>query len=461
MHYIIFIMKSLFEHVLNIAVSLRNAGGRALLAGGCVRDHLAGRKPQDFDLEVYGLPVQKIVSALNGRYALDMVGASFGVMKVRHLDIDIALPRSENKIGKGHRGFIVETAPDMDFASASSRRDFTVNAMMMDVLTGEIIDPWGGQKDLEQKILRHVSEHFSEDPLRVLRGMQFIARFDFTAAPETVELCRNISQDELPRERLAAEWEKMLLKANHISRGLDFLSRCGWLKYYPELAALSGCPQDPRWHPEGDVWQHTLRVVDAASAINEKSADDKLILMLAALTHDLGKPLCTVQEQDDRITSCGHDTALAPAENFLRRLWNRPELIKMVTGLVRCHMQPWQLIRDGSSARAYRRLALHVQRMDLLADLVESDVRGIPAGEAVLAEKLRAVDVFRRRSDELSVANAPPAPLVLGRHLLARGIAPGKGMKPLLDTCFEAQLDGEFADFAGAMAFLDKLLCVK
>ncbi len=446
------------EHVLKIAELIRRAGGRAMLAGGCVRDKLMGREAQDFDIEVYALPLDAIVRALAGHYEVDPVGVSFGVLKVRHLDIDIALPRSENKTGKGHRGFFVQTDPHLDFASAAARRDFTVNAIMMDALSGEIIDPWQGESDLRRGILRHVSPHFCEDPLRVLRGMQFVARFGFTADSGTVKLCAGLSQEELPPERIAAEWEKMLLQGKRPAAGLRFLREVQWLRFYPELAALCDCPQDPRWHPEGDVWNHTLGVIDAAAGIRKRDPAEALTLMLAALCHDFGKPLCTVCLEDGRITSRGHDILTAPAENFISRLWNRKKLSSRVVKLISTHMQPWQLMRDGSSARAFRRLALAAGRMDMLADLVECDVRGIASPPEVLAEKLRLIDGFRARAAELAVAEMPPEPLIKGRHLISRGIEPGPSMKPWLDRCFAAQLDGKFSDISGGLEYLDSLL---
>lgn len=451
-------MKCEEKNVLNIARLLRRAGGRALLAGGCVRDCLSGIVPHDFDMEVYGLSADGIVRALNGHYELDPVGMSFGVMKVRHCDIDIALPRTESKTGRGHRGFMVSPQPDLDFATASARRDFTVNAIMMDALSGEVIDPHGGQKDLKNGILRHVSSHFSEDPLRVLRGMQFIARFNFTAAPETVQLCAQLSQNELAAERIAGEWEKLLLQGRFPAAGLKFLREVNWLNFYPELAALAGCPQDPRWHPEGDVWNHTLAALDAAVMLRSADRDDALTLMLAVLCHDFGKALCTEQHPDGRITSRGHDVLTAPAENFISGLWQRRDLTAKVIPLIRTHMQPWQLISDGSSDRAFRKLALTVRRMDLLADLVECDVRGIAGGKTVLDEKLSLLNKFRQRAAELALDKTPPVPLIMGRHLLARGIAPGRQMKPLLDRCFEAQIEGVFSDINGALKFLDSLL---
>lgn len=446
--------------VREIALAVSAAGGRAFLVGGCVRDMLLGEPVKDYDLEIYGISAGKLSRAVAEVCEVDQVGMSFGVMKVRHFDIDIAIPRRENKSGKGHKGFIIDTDPELDFATASARRDFTVNAIMCDALTGEIIDPHGGRKDLENKVLRHVSPAFSEDPLRVLRGMQFIARLGFDADKETVKLCSQLSQHELAKERIAAEWEKMLLKGRYIVKALNFLRECRWVKFYPELDALIDCPQNPRWHPEGDVWNHTLLVTQAAAEMRKNSPDD-LISMLAALCHDFGKPHCTVIDPDGKITSGGHDTFLKPAENFITSIWNRTDLPEKVLPLIARHMHPWQLAENGSSDKAFRKLAIFVRRTDLLADLAEADVRGIEMSDEERGRRLAKIELFRQRCRELEIAGQVPEPLVLGRHLIQRGMKPGKEFKPLLDKCFDAQLEGVFNTESAAMEFLDKLLCGK
>ena len=206
----------LYQKVLELAGLFHSAGGRALLVGGAVRDGLLGRQVKDFDLEIHGLSAVRVLELLQKNCEVDAVGMSFGVIKVKHLDLDISLPRKENKTGAGHRGFLIEVSPDLSIAEAAARRDFTVNAIMYDPLTCELLDPHGGIKDLGNKILRHVSFHFTEDPLRVLRGMQFAARMGFDFAPETVKLCSVIDQNELAIERIGTEWEKLLLQGGQI-----------------------------------------------------------------------------------------------------------------------------------------------------------------------------------------------------------------------------------------------------
>ena len=230
-----------------VARMVKAEGGRALLVGGCVRDALMGGEPKDIDVECFGIAPDRLRAILSERFALDLVGASFGVLKLSHLDVDVAIPRRETKLGLGHRAFEMEYDPTLTVRDASARRDFTVNAIYRDPLTDEIVDPWNGRADLERKTLRHVSGHFREDPLRVLRGMQFVARFGLSAAPETIEVCRAMTPEGLASERLFGEWSKLILKGVEISKGLNFLRDVGWVKYYPELERLIGCAQAPEF----------------------------------------------------------------------------------------------------------------------------------------------------------------------------------------------------------------------
>lgn len=446
-----------------VASLVRALGGRAWLVGGCVRDALLGRACHDFDLEVYGVPAPRLEAALAQRWPLDKVGASFGVVKLKHHGIDIALPRRENREGAGHRDFSVAADPALSPAEAAARRDFTVNAIMFDPLACEPLDPWGGISDLRAGVLRHVSEHFAEDPLRVLRGMQFLARLPFlSAAPETVALCATMTQEALPRERLAGEWEKLFLQGVRPSRGLEFLRACGWLRFYPELAALPGVPQDPVFHPEGDVWTHTLLALDAAAAIRgDRPREDALALAVSALCHDLGKPAATARGEDGRLHAYDHENlGVEPARAFVRRLWNQSGFEDLVARLVAQHMRPVQLVLSGAGDKAFRRLAVDVGRPDLLADVVECDVRATaaPGADPAAHESLAIVRAYRDKCAELAVEREPPKPVVLGRHLVARGLKPGPAFGPILDACYEAQLAGEIRDEAGGAAFLDALL---
>ncbi len=429
-----------------VAECVKKAGGRALLVGGCVRDKLIGRAPKDFDIECFGISGADLQRLLETRFKLDLVGLSFGVIKLHHLDIDVALPRRETKLGLGHRAFEMAYDPSLTLVEASARRDFTINAIYEDPLTGEILDPWNGRRDLEQKILRHVSAHFSEDPLRVLRAMQFVARFDLTPAPETIDICRGMTPEGLAAERLMGEWEKLLTQGEKISKGLTFLRAVGWTKYYPELNRLIGCKQDPAWHPEGDVWNHTLCCLDAFA--EERNAgrgmrDEDLVVGLAVLCHDFGKPACTAYDPvKKRIRSLGHDEAgVQPTLSFLKRLTNEERLLKEVPPLVRLHMRPFAMWRDKSSDSAIRRLAAKVVRIDRLLRVAAADNAGRPP----FPSRPEPIAWLAAQAERLRVADSAPKPLIQGRDLMAIGLTPGIEFGKILKRVYDAQLDGKFS----------------
>ena len=438
-----------------ICRSVAEAGGRALLVGGTVRDAILGLPAKDLDIEVYGLSPDRLRSLLGERFKLDLVGQSFGVLKIRHLAIDVSIPRRESKRGLGHKGFEIHSDPTMTVHEAAQRRDFTVNAMAWDPLRGELIDPAGGQRDLESRTLRHVSAKFSEDPLRVLRGMHFVARFHLEAAPETLELCRRIEAEGLPTERIFEEWRKLILLGSEISRGLEFLRATGWLTHFPELVALIDCPQEPEWHPEGDVWIHTLHVMNAFAGQRIGDPWEDLVVGLGCLCHDLGKP-ATTRFEDGRIRSKGHEEAgEAPTRTFLGRISHQLALAEEVVPLVREHLKPIVLYKANASPAAIRRLARRTGRIDRLVRVARADHGGRPP---LPADDFPAGDWLLARAEELAVAAAKPKPIVMGRHLIDLGLTPGPHFKQLLETCFEAQIDGAFSDLDSGLAIARGLL---
>ena len=448
------------EAAREVARLVRAAGGRALLVGGCVRDALLGGRPKDIDVEVYGLDPEALKRVLSKSFALNLVGVSFGVLKLEGHDVDVALPRRETKLGLGHRAFAMEHDPALTIEEASARRDFTVNAIYRDPLTDELIDPWHGREDLERGVLRHVSPHFVEDPLRVLRGMQFVARFALAPAPETIAVCRTMTPENLAQERLMGEWSKLLVQGRRISDGLNFLRETGWVKYYPELFALIGCAQAPEWHPEGDVWNHTCCCLDAFAAQSaERYADEpeaeRLLVGLAVLCHDFGKPRCSrFDPVKKRIRSLGHDEeGVEPTLSFLRRLTNEERLLKEVPPLVRFHMRPYAMWRDRSSDGAIRRLAAKVTRIDRLLRVAAADDAGRPPFPSEPAPLVWLAEQAKR----LAVEDAAPRPLVMGRHLIELGMKPGPDFKRIIDACYEAQLDGKFADVEHGIEYLHHL----
>ncbi len=439
---------------LAIARAVDADGGRAHYVGGCVRDALLGMAATDLDIEVFGIDPERLRVLVERVAPVSLVGASFGVLKVHGLPIDVSVPRRETKVGTGHRGFAIDADPSLDPAQAAARRDFTVNAIAWNPLSSELIDPIGGAADLDRRVLRHTSGQFAEDPLRVLRGMQFTARFRLTPAAETVALCRGIEPEGLAAERIYDEWLKLVLTGEDISAGLRFLADTGWIRHFPELEALQGCEQDPEWHPEGDVWVHTGHVMDAFAAERTGDTWEDTVVGFAALCHDLGKPSTTVFTKD-RWRSPGHEEAgIGPTKRFLERMTSQHRLVDEVVPLVRDHLKPDQLYNQGASASAVRRLAKRVGRVDRLLRVARADRRGRPPIEW---DGFPAAVWLEQLAEELSVMSGPPAAILLGRHLLEMGLEPGPQFKTLLDAAYEAQLDGQISNVEDGLALVRQL----
>ncbi len=439
--------------------------GRPRLVGGGVRDWLLGLDAKDFDIEVAGVDFDQLQRALAPFGATDVIGRSFGVIKVRGAggaEYDFSLPRRESKTGAGHRGFAVKPDPGLSDAEAAARRDFTINAIAFDPFTNAIIDPHGGQADLQARVLRHTSAAFVEDPLRVLRAFQFAARFDLTLAPETAALCRSIADTfaELPVERVWGEWDKWAVKAIKPSRGLTVLEETGWLRHFPEIATLRGTPQEPEWHPEGDVFTHTQICLDALVALPAWAGADaarRRLLMLALLAHDFGKPSTTERAEKRgvmRWISPGHEAAGGPlTETFLRRIGAPLELTAPTCALVVHHLAHHHG-RTEFSDTSVRRLArkLAPATIDDLTLVMRADHEGRPPLRP--ADSLARIEQLEAKARALALEKSAPQPIVLGRHLVALGRKPSPEFKPILDAAFEAQLDGAFTDEAGGVAWL-------
>lgn len=442
---------------IQVAELLKAAGGRALLVGGCVRDGLLEIPAKDVDMEVYGLNADLVERTLKNTFRLDTVGRAFGVFIIKGHDIDLALPRRESNSGPKHTDFVVEGDPSMSPKEAASRRDFTINAISFDPLTDELLDPYDGVTDLKARHLRHVSAAFSEDPLRVLRGMQFIARFELEATPETITLCQELSPEHLPSERLWEEWKKLFLKGVQPSKGLRFLQACNWLQYFPEIEALVGCEQDPEWHPEGDVWTHTYHCLDAYARHRVGDEWEDLIVGLAVLCHDMGKAVSSfVDEKTGRIRSPRHDVDGVPiARTFLERLTRQKKIFEEVLPLVEQHMRPLALYRDGAGDTAIRRLAARVKRVDRLTRVAFADKSGRPP---IVVDDFPEGDWLLKKATELAIEDCAPKPILLGRHLIELGIKPGAQFGKILDRAYEAQLEGEFNDEASARVYLKTIV---
>ena len=435
--------------------------GRAYVVGGGVRDWLLGIANKDLDIEVFGVGYETLARALSRWGRTDLVGRSFGVVKLTMSDgrvYDFSIPRRDSKIAPGHRGFEIAFDPDITPEAAASRRDFTINALMFDPRRAEVLDFFGGREDLSRRVLRHTSEAFAEDPLRVLRGMQFVARFDLTTAPETLALCRRIkgSYGELAVERVREEWFKWAEKSTMPSRGLRLLAETGWVEHFPEVAALIGTPQDPEWHPEGDVFVHTGHCLDALVKLPgwlTAETESRVVYSLAVLAHDFAKPQTTHEAMKDgrlRIVSPGHEEAGGPlADSFLQRI-NAPLAVReRVVPLVKNHLAHLQTLND----RAVRRLARRLEPATIaeLAVVITADQFGRPPRPQMVSENVSAL---LENAAALQVQSSAPRPILMGRHLIDLGLRPGQEFRIILEAAYEAQLEGGFFDLPQALNWL-------
>ena len=433
------------EMARRIAEAVRKAGGRTYYVGGYVRDLLLGRDNKDIDIEVHGISVRALEEILDTLGERLTMGASFGVMGLRHYDLDIAMPRSETATGRGHKDFEVFVDPFLGEEKAALRRDFTMNALMQDVLTGEILDFFGGREDILRGRIRHVNDRtFAEDPLRVLRAAQFAARFGFEVAEETVAVSGGMDLSALAGERVLLELEKALLKAAAPSVFFRELRRMGQLSvWFPETEGLIGVPQNAAYHPEGDVWTHTMQVLDAAAGLREQ-ASGPLRFMLAALCHDYGKQAVTFKE-GETWHAYRHETEGLPlAERFLRRITKEAKLIGYVLNMTEMHMEPNQKVRDGAHVRSFMHMFDRSASPEDLILLAKADYMGrLGEGEdrAALAEAYQETEnslnaMLREYRDRMS------RPYLMGRDLIEAGVSPGPVFSRALDYAHKLRLAG-------------------
>lgn len=425
------------ETARRIAQEVQPLGGSVYYVGGCVRDRLLGRESKDLDIEVHGVTPQQLEAVLDRMGGRRTVGASFGVYGLAGCGLDIAMPRREAAVGRGHRDFTVEVDPWLGPERAARRRDFTVNALMEDVLTGQVLDFFGGREDLRRGILRHVDDHsFPEDPLRVLRGAQFAARFGFTVAEETVALCRTMDLSALSRERVEGELQKALLQAPRPSIFFRTLDTMHQLRpWFTEVQRLQGVPQPPRYHGEGDVWEHTMAVLDTAAELRPQAAQP-MALMLAALAHDFGKVTATT-ESGGVIHAYGHEEAGLPlTEDFLHRVIGEKALHRCVKNLVALHMKPNAMALSGASVKSTNRLLDAAIEPEDLILLALADHRGSrcdpprPDPEPFLRQRL---EVYRATMAR---------PMVTGSDLISAGLTPDRDFSQLLAYARKLHLAG-------------------
>mgnify|MGYP002385503126 CR=1 FL=1 len=455
--------KKIKSEIWNLLDHLRQAGGRPLLVGGWVRDHLRGIDSHDEDIEVYGLNPEALKQSVEKAGQVFAVGVSFGVLKVRlgpGWTVDVSLPRRESI--QGPRGLIFTPDPNMTPQEAASRRDFTINAMAYDPFTGDLLDFFGGQDDLREGILRHVGPAFAEDPLRVLRGMQFAARWEFRMAPETVEFCAGLREyyNTIAGQRVWGEWQKLLLKGRKPSAGLTILEQTGWRGLYPVLERLAAVPllalPGKKAEPETQTaWEHTLAAMDAAVEIckRDKLEDgEREIILLSTLCHEFGQVQQILSGRPS--LASGHrlaEMAEDQTEKFLQSIDCPHNLSKKALPLVNEYMRHRLEGHKRPDAAKVRHLAVRLAPASIIQweRLVE-----ICARSGDNRRRKRPALAWLKLALELGCAGQPVAPLLLGRHLLEAGLKPGKRSRVLLDEAYAAQLDGLFDTEEGAKEWL-------
>ena len=430
-----------------ILISLNEAKIKPILVGGCVRDSLLNIPSKDYDVELFNVDnLDKVQNILEKFGSVKQVGKSFGVLilEVESYHFDFALARKEKKVGHGHRDFKVTTNSKLTFEEASLRRDFTINSIGYDYFEDKYLDPNGGLEDLENRTLRHIKdETFVEDPLRVYRAVQFVSRYKLTLDEKTFSLCKQLVEANelkyLPKERVYEEFKKLFLKSSKPSIGFTLLKELGILKYFPELRALVGCIQDKEYHPEGDVWVHTLMTIDEMTKYKTGNEYRDLYLFYALLCHDLGKPFCTETTDEGRVTSHKHETlGVEPTISFLSKLTDEKKFIEKVVPLVKNHLAPFQLYKAESSLKAVKRLSLKCSIEDLCIVCL-ADCKGRTILDKDKCDK--AISWILEKARELNISDEGLKPLVQGRDLISLGMKPSKEFKDILEYALNLQID--------------------
>lgn len=420
-----------------IAELVKEKGGRVFYVGGYVRDKVLGIENSDVDIEVHGVSPELLTDILKEVGEPLVYGNSFGIYSLKGEAVDIAMPRREHAVGRGHRDFEISVDPFIGTAEAARRRDFTMNALMEDVLTGEIVDHFGGISDLKNGIIRHIdAESFVEDPLRVLRAAQFASRFGFSVAEETVELCKTVDISTLSRERIEDELKKALLKGRRPSVFFETLRTMDQLgNWFPEMKALIGIEQDPKFHPEGDVWIHTMEVIDRAACFR-KQVSNAYAFMLLALTHDFGK-IDTTEVIDGRIHAYGHETlGLPKVEVFLRRITAEAEVIKYVLNMVPLHMKPNMVAYSKCSVKTTNHMFDDALAPKDLIYFAMSDKPVFSGDDPFTGDSgflFERLEIYRKTMEQ---------PAVTGKDLIDSGLEPGPHFSELLAYAHKLHLAG-------------------
>lgn len=441
-----------YDLAVKIAKKVKEVGGIAYFVGGYVRDSILDIPNKDIDIEIHGIKPEILKNILSELGDIQTIGNAFGIYNLKGYDLDIALPRKERCIGTGYKDFEVYVDPYIGTHAAARRRDFTINALMKNILTGEIVDEFNGLNDLKNRIIRHVdSSTFREDPLRVLRACQFAARFNFKIASETINLCKTMDLSALPKERIAGELSKALLKAKKPSVFFNSLYECEQTKWFKEVYALKGIKQDSKYHPEGDVYMHTMSVLDQAGELFPTGIDNPdryLPFMLSALCHDFGKVNTTEINSKGRLCALNHEiTGIPIANDFLGRIYNNKGFIKYVNNMIKYHMKAHSCFNNRSRTRTTNLMfdkLLYPKDFILLvyADSTGHDLDNLDnkqfnmfLGKAMMESGFltdRYLDYGKRISE----------PHITADDLIELGLKPSPLFKTILDKAWDMHLKG-------------------
>ena len=419
----------------SIAKKVSELGGKTYFVGGYVRDKIMNIENKDIDIEIHGITPNQLESIIDSIGIRIEIGQSFGIYNIKGYNIDIAMPRKENVIGGGHKDFEIYVDPFMGTYEAAKRRDFTINALMEDVLSGEIIDHFNGIEDINNRIIRHVNPNtFGDDPLRVLRAAQFAARFNFTVSEDTIKISKNMDIKKLSKERIEGELKKALLKSNKPSIFFNVLNQMNHLDYwFKEIKQLIGIKQNPIYHPEGDVYTHTMMVLDNGVNFRDKISDS-YSFMLSCLCHDLGKITCT-KEIDGVIRSIGHKIeGIYIIKEFIKRITNEKKTLDYICNITKLHMKPNVLAKESSSIKATNKM--YDQAIDkeglIYISICDKSRDGCidESNKQFLFDRLDIYNEYMSRE------------YVMGKDLIECGLIPNENFKEILDYAHKLRLVG-------------------
>ncbi|MGM0507576.1 MAG: CCA tRNA nucleotidyltransferase [Fusobacteriota bacterium] len=424
--------------LISILKDIKKDGGIGYIVGGYVRDKILGRKSKDIDIEVFNIKGNKLHKILDKYGYSKKVGKSYNIYLFKGIEFSLPQKRKGEKL---------ISSPYMDEKEACRRRDLTINSMMYDPIDDKLVDFFGGKNDIKKKRISYVSrDTFIQDPLRIFRVAQFKARLNFKVTKKTEKVCIEILDkiDKIAKERIFLEIEKILLKAKNPSLAFYWMKRIGLLKkYFPELDNLENIEQGKRYHPEGNVFIHTMMTLDVLPI-----KDRTIEIMLALLYHDIGKGEVENKKEGNRIHFYGH--ALKGANivrQYLKKITNNKDLIKKVEKLIKFHDYPLNMI-ESVSKKAVRKLASKVDMEDILK-VHKADMLGKGGDTKTISHIKEIKKIYNEIKDEVE-------PIIKGKDLIKYGLKPGPHFGKILDELYEAQLEEKFLTYEDGIKYLRK-----